>query len=299
MSTKKVHIIAVPYDSGHRELRMGKGPGHLLEHGLGDKLRAEGHDVSEHYIEAESAFTLEVGTSYEVYRSLADCVRVACEAGRFPLVLAGNCGSVLGTTAGVGPERLGVIWLDAHGDFNTPDTTASGFLDGMSLATVTGRCWSALAATIPGFSAIPDTNVIHLGVRDLDPAEKPLLANSAIKVLDAELIRRTGVSQALEPALTAWHGRVDRVYLHLDLDVLDPEEAPANQYAVPGGLTVSQVEDAIRLVGRHFPICAAAITAYDPAFDPANRMPNAAIQFAQRLLQSEQFTSAVVIPSTL
>ncbi|HYO50535.1 MAG TPA: arginase family protein, partial [Chloroflexia bacterium] len=183
---KKVQIIAVPYDSGHRGLRMGKGPGHLLEHGLTDKLSAAGHDVSVQYVEAESTFTLEVGTSYELYRSLAGCVRVACEAGRFPLVLAGNCGSVLGTTAGVRPARLGVIWLDAHGDFNTPDTTTSGFLDGMALATATGRCWSALAATIPGFSPIPDANVIQVGVRDLDPAEKTLLDNSAITVLDAD-----------------------------------------------------------------------------------------------------------------
>lgn len=284
---KKVQVIVVPYDSGYKGVRMGKGPDHLLEHGLGDRLRVEGHDVSVQYVEAESAFPLEVGTSYELYRSLAKCVRVSCEAGRFPLVLAGNCGSALGTTAGVGPARLGIIWLDAHGDFNTPDTTASGFLDGMALAMATGRCWSALAATIPGFSPIPGANVIHVGVRDLDRAEKALLDNSAIAVLNAEQIKRMGVSQPLEPALAAWSGRVDRVYLHLDLDVLDPEEATANQYAVPGGLAVSQVEEAIRLVGEHFPICAAAITAYDPAFDPGNRMPRAAIRFAQRLLQCE------------
>jgi arginase len=284
---KKVQVIAVPYDSGHRDLRMGKGPGHLLEHGLGDKLRAAGHDVSLQYIEAESAFPLEVGTSYELYRSLAKCVRGAYEAGRFPLVLAGNCGSVLGTIAGVGPARLGVIWFDAHGDFNTPDTTASGFLDGMALATATGRCWSALAVTIPGFSPIPDAYVIHLGVRDLDPAEKPLLANSAVRVLDAEQIKRTGMSQALEPALAALRSRVDRVYLHLDLDVLDPEEVAANQYAVPGGLIITQVEEAITLIARHFPICAAAITAYDPTCDPDNRMPGPATRLAERLLQSE------------
>jgi arginase len=283
---KKVQVIAIPYDSGHKNVRMGEGPGHLLEHGLGDKLRAAGHDVGVQYVEAESALPLEVGTSYELYRLLADHVRVAYKAGRFPLVLAGNCGSVLGTIAGAGPARLGVIWLDAHGDFNTPETTASGFLDGMALATATGRCWSALAATIPGFSPIPDANVIHLGVRDLDPAEKALLDNSAITVLDAEEVRRAGVSQALEPALASWRGRVDRVYFHLDLDVLDPEEATANQYAMPGGLTVSQVEEAVSLVGSHFPICAAAITAYDPSCDPDNRVPGAAIRLAERLLQS-------------
>ncbi|HEX9989423.1 MAG TPA: GNAT family N-acetyltransferase [Chloroflexia bacterium] len=285
MSMKKVQIITVPYDSGQRDLRMGKGPGHLLVHGMADRLRAEGHDVSVQYIEAESAFPLEVGTSYELYRSLANHVRAAYGAGRFPLVLAGNCGSVLGTIAGVGPERLGVVWFDAHGDFNTPDTTPSGFLDGMSLATATGRCWSALAATIPGFSPIPDANVIHIGMRDLDPAEKELLDNSAITALDAEQIKQTGVDQALEPALVAWRGRVDRVYLHLDLDVLDPEEATANQYAAPGGLTATQVVEAIELVSSHFPICAAAITAYDPTFDPNNLMPGAAIRFAQRFLQ--------------
>jgi arginase len=276
-----VRVITVPYDSGHTEERMGRGPGHLIERGLMGVLEAGGHVAALERIEADAQFTLEVKTSFGLYRRLAERVRLARTEGSFPIVLAGNCASCLGTVSGVGPVETGVVWFDAHGDFNTPETTLSGFFDGMALATLTGRCWRSLAATVPGFRPVPEANVIQVGAHDFDREEDKLLESSGITRVMRASIEQAGVRGALGPALDELGKRVRRVYLHLDLDVLDPAEAVVNEYSTPGGLMVKQVEEAISLVAERFEICACAITAYDPAYDEEGRASVAALAFAE------------------
>lgn len=277
----QIQIIQVPYDSGHRSARMGRGPECLLHGGLDAALRARGYAVRVDCVEADGAFPAEIHTAFELHRRLAGIVRSAAADAWFPLVLAGNCNSALGTVSGLGPAPVGVIWFDAHGDFNTPETTTSGFLDGMALTTLTGRCWSALSSSIPGFAPISDPNVLHLGGRDFEPAERELLGRSAVTVLGVERFRHGAVRPTLEPALTALQARVERVYLHIDMDVLDPDEATANQFASPGGLSLAQLEDAIRTIGERFVIGAAALTAYDPSYDPAGRMVGVGVRLAE------------------
>jgi arginase len=121
----RTQIIQVPYDSGYKDYRMGRGPGHIVRH-----LKAEKNfPVDE--VEVQERFALEVGTSFAVARQLAEKVCNVAGSGAFPLVLAGGCISCVGTLAGLGAPPPAIIWLDAHGDFNTPETTISGFLDGM------------------------------------------------------------------------------------------------------------------------------------------------------------------------
>src|SRR6478735_11713834 len=112
-------------------------------------------------------------------RAFAKHVHAARTARRFPVVLSGNCLAAVGVIAGLG-EGTGVIWIDAHGDFNTPQTTTRGFLDGMTLATATGKCWVELANGIEGFMPVPEDAVVLIGARDLDPGEKAALARSSI-----------------------------------------------------------------------------------------------------------------------
>lgn len=271
-----IHLIQVPYDSGHRNARMGRGPLHFHEHGAADRLRAAGHEVAESLIEVPSPFPTEIGTSFALHRALADTVRDAVAAERFPLILAGNCGSALGTVSGLrsatphDSSPVGVIWLDAHADFNTPDTTTSGFLDGMALATLTGQCWHALTSTIPGFRPVSDAHVVLVGARDIDPAEELRLARSHVIRVEAARLRVEGAGSAgaLDDALTELARRnVARVYLHIDLDVHDPADVQANQYAAPGGLAPSTVRDLVTVVAGRFEIVAAAMTAYDPTYD--------------------------------
>ena len=269
----QIHTILVPYDSGHSAARMGRGPLHFSKHGASDRLRSGGHGVVESVVDVTTTFPTEVGTSFELHRSLADRVREAVTDRAFPLVLAGNCGSSLGTVSGVraatpnDPSDIGVIWLDAHGDFNTPDTTASGFLDGTALATLTGRCWHTLTASIPGFRSVSDAHVVLVGARDFDAGEERLLAASRVMRVEAARMQADGARAALDTPLTELAHHVSRVYLHIDLDVHDPSEAQANQYAVPGGLAAGTVRELVRVVGERFSIVAAALTAYDPTYD--------------------------------
>jgi arginase len=142
----RVDLLSIPYDSGMRGARMGAGPDALLAAGLASRLTASGHEVSDTAIELpESGFFPEAQAAFALDRSLARTVSACIARGAFPMVLSGNCISCIGTVGGIGDPALGAIWFDAHGDFNTPETTRSGFLDGMSLGTLTGRCWRALA----------------------------------------------------------------------------------------------------------------------------------------------------------
>lgn len=266
-----VQLLLVPYDSGHRGRRMGDGPDHLLRQGAAAALRAGGREVQTEYVEAIGELRAEIATHFELCAGLAPRVAAAVEAGRRPVVLSGNCGIALGTLAGLaaaGMGDVGVVWLDAHGEFNTPETTTSGFLDGMGLAAITGRCWRALAATVPGHRAVADDHVLLAGVRTLDPAEGAAIAASRIGMLRGESIAEEGLAVALVPALETLARRVRRVYLHLDLDVLDPVVGRANGYATPaGGLTRGELVEAVRHVTSRFELVAAGLASYDPAFD--------------------------------
>ena len=123
-----VELIQVPYDAGHRGRRMGCGPGHFIAHGAADRLRSTGHTVTVSAVETSDAHPAEIATTFELARRLAGRVRAACRAGRFPLILSGNCSCCLGVVAGLDrSEDAAVLWLDAHADFNTPETTTSGY----------------------------------------------------------------------------------------------------------------------------------------------------------------------------
>lgn len=285
----KVQFLLVPYDSGHREWRMGRGPSFLLRHGAGSGVRALGHDVDAEYIEPSGVHnpnpptSTEIATSFSLYREIAARVRVVRESGALPIVLGGNCGVTLGAVAGDASD-VGVLWLDAHGDFNTPETTRSGFLDGMSLAVLTGRCWKEMAAGIPGFVPIPDANVILAGARDLDPAEEILLEESEVSVVRGPAVRAAGVAAAIGPALEQLAGRVRRLHFHLDADALDASEARANMFAAPGGLTIAELAEVARLAAHRFEIVSAAVTAYDPAIDATASVPGAIAGALEALL---------------
>ena len=276
----KIQFLLVPYDSGRREWRMGRGPSFLLRHGVGSSIRALGHEVDAEYVEPSGVASpnppasTEIATSFSLYRELAVRARAARTNGALPIVLGGNCGVTLGASAADGGD-VGVLWLDAHGDFNTPETTTSGFLDGMGLAALTGRCWRRMTAGIPGFCVVPDVNVILAGARDLDAPEEELLSESEVAVVRGPSIRAAGLAAALVPALDTLRERVSRLHFHLDADVLDAKEARANHYAAEGGLTIAELTEAARMAASRFEIVSVAVTSYDPAIDTNAVVPGA------------------------
>jgi arginase len=275
-----LQIIQVPYDSAHKNMRTGGGPDHFLQHGIEQVLRDGGHQVTSFRIESRASFTTEIATAFELNRLLAQQVSSAISSNLFPLVLAGNCNSCLGTTAGIGSDRLGVVWFDAHGDFNTPETTISGFLDGMGLVMLTGRCWQSLLRTIPGFSPISEANILHIGSRDLDAEEERLLQQSEIEIITPQ-VGEGRILPAIGTALDRLRGKAARMYLHVDIDVLDTGEALPNHLAVPGGLAVEVVEEAIRMIKERFELCAGAVTSFDPSYDKGDQVLTAGIRIVQ------------------
>jgi arginase len=278
----RIQLITVPYDSGHYGVRMGGGPDALIATGLAGALGKGGHDVTHvEILLPQATFAAEVQTAFALDRMLAEHVGGSVTAGALPIILSGNCISSAGTLGGLALGRIGIIWFDAHGDFNTPETTIGGFLDGMALAVATGRCWTSVAATIPGFRAVPDACVVLVGARDLDPAEGKLLDTSDVTQLPPPRFRAL-----FDSALDDLASRVTDVYLHVDLDVLDPAEGRVNVYAAPGGLRIDEVVRAIGDIGRRFAIRAAALTAYDPAFDGDGRVQAAGGRIARAIVDA-------------
>ena len=260
-----VRLIQVPWYLGREHPDLSRGPGTLAEAIGGETVVVPAPEPR--------PVPNEVADSFDVIRSVRSAVSEAVEDGRFPLVLAVNCFTSLGTVAGVGRE-VGVVWFDAHGDFHTPDSTPTGFLDGMGLAMLTGDGWNELRATVDGLRPVPAENAILVAARDLEPTEVERVAASDLRRADAD---------TLEPALDELAARVDAVYVHVDLDVLDPSVGRANVLSVDGGPGLDQLERALAAISSRFQIAAAALTAYDPSQDREHRVPEVAAALARRL----------------
>ena len=257
-------LIEVPYDLGHELVGSGAGVGPIVE--------AIGH--ASVVVDRDAPFQHEIGSAFEVLRALSRTVRAAVAAGRFPLVVAGNCASAVGTVAGLDRADLGVVWLDAHADFNTPDTTASGYFEGMALALLTGSGFDTLRGSIDGHRPVPEERVVLLA-RDVDAGEGRRLEASNVRHVEPAL---------LDGALDELAQKVGAVYLHVDLDVLDPSEGRANFLAVEGGLSLAELERAVGAVLERFDVAAAAITWYEPRVDPEGLIPPKAAVVAGRLI---------------
>jgi arginase len=253
-------LIDVPYDCGQFDARMGAGPTYLIDRGLADSLREAGHAVRRASVRLPSGFHTEWMAFAFIQEQIATLVRQAEQSGERVLILSGNCApAALGVlSADIGADTA-VVWFDAHAEFNTPETSPSGFLDGMGLAIALGHCWRARA---PMFQTnpVPEEHVILVGSRAIDDEELVRLERSRVRrsAVDPEQVVRL---------LAPLSSRVRRAYLHVDLDVIDATELRANLFASDGGPSADQVSAVIAAVGARVPIGAASITALDPTID--------------------------------
>lgn len=253
---------------------MGAGPAAIVEAGLPDRLRSAGHEAVVSEIDVADPFPTEIGTGFAVCRRLSD--RVAAAEDRFPVVLAGNCLTALGTAAGAGCDA--VIWFDQHGDLNRPESSTTGFLDGMGFAALLGRCWQPLAATIHGHKPIAIDRAALVDGRDLDPDEAAFITESGLA--------HVATDEAVAAAGTLIDAGAGRIYVHVDLDVHDPTLLRANRYATPGGPSPEALREVVVAIVRHAPVAAIAVTAYDPALDPDRRVAGAAIDLVEVALSA-------------
>jgi arginase len=262
-------LVEVPYHAGDDRHPASFGPRHLLEAGAVDIL-AERHEVTVRSVSRPGSFSDTASSSLAVNKATAALVRGAIGAGQFPLVLAGSCTTSHGVLTGMEQAQTGVVWIDAHADFNTPETTTSGFFPGMSLALVTGHCYQDYFAQIGDGIPFVEGAIALFGVRDLSPeAERERLEGSEIEVVEWGAGKpMTSVVAALDRVAH----RVPDAYLHIDMDGFTPEIAPgvADQ-PVPGGLSFEDAEMILHATSSRFKIKAATVATYTPDRDQDDR----------------------------
>jgi arginase len=267
---REIRLLIVPYELGGLRHGVGRGPERLLEFGVEKELGRCGASVRSEVLELRGSFSNEVAACFELMRMVSTRVADATRDDAFPVVLSGSCFAAVGVVAGLAEPSPGVLWFDAHGDFHTPETSLSGYIDGMGLPIVTGAAWQALHATVPGARPVPETAIVHAGGRDFDEPEVRRFEASAVTRVEPESLR---YAEPLLLALAALEPSPSGLYLHVDLDVLDSREAQANAYSVPGGPTAAQLESLVSVVLTRCPVRAASLTAYDPECDPDDRVP--------------------------
>jgi arginase len=247
---------------------MGQGPIALIESGLVEHLRTLGNEVDVASVRLSEGLHSEANALVELQRLTVPLLRDALSRQARPIILSGNCGpAALSAVAALNQSETATIWFDAHADFNTPETSRSGFLDGMGLAILTGRCWRRLATRFESFQPVLDSQVIQIGVREKDPPEVQLLQQSGIKQIPTVALAE--LPKTLKELSTP------TAYVHVDLDVIDTSEGRANGWACGGGLSLNQLRDALELIGRSVSIVAGAVTCYDPAVDMDGRIGRA------------------------
>jgi arginase len=269
-------VFAVEYDSGHHRARMGCGPRRLYEAGLKPLLTRLGRRFRHEEITIDDSYPAEIKTAFSLSRRISERVQWSLKEGLFPIVLSGNCNTAVGAISGCGSQNTAVVWFDAHGESTTPETTSSGFLDGMGISILTGRCWCRLAGTIPGFQPVPGEHILLVGSRDLDPGEIELLNDAGVSRV-AEILNQGAPISSLSKA-------VNGAYIHLDLDVLDKSEAVSNQWTSHGGLSIEQVRRNLTSIRAVMGIKGFGIASYDPEADRDGRALEAAMALSESLL---------------
>lgn len=260
---KPVALIVAPFHMGIENRAVGAGPNRLLEAGADRVLSYRDRPAQVEHVRLRDAECKDLDAVVDIGRQIRIAVRQAREQDMLPVVLAGNCNTCLGTLAGLEPDDTGIVWLDAHPDFHTPETSQSGFLDGMALAAAVGHCHEDLRGRI-GFSRpVPENRVCLLGCRDVEAGERERLEASAISD---------------EPP-----AGVEAVYLHIDMDVLDPNESPGVNYRGPGGWTLKEACATVRSVAVELPLAAVNLTNYRPDLDPEGKTAWAALELLRQL----------------
>jgi len=294
---KPVHIIGVPLDLGAGRRGVDMGPSALRIAGIGDQIAALGCTVvdkgdlpapipeTQRPADARKKYVREIA---KVCQRLRDIALKSLDAGALPLVLGGDHSLAAGSVAasaesvrGSAGLPLGLIWVDAHGDMNTPETTTSGNVHGMPLAVLLGHEPAELASI--GFSpSVRPEHTVLLGVRNLDDLEKEQIRQSGVHVFTMKDIDRDGIARIAERALAVAADGTGGIHISLDMDVCDPSIAPGVGTAVKGGLNYREAHMVMELVADSRRLLALDIVEVNPTLD----IRNATAEFAAELALS-------------
>lgn len=287
----KIDVIGVPIDLGADRRGVDMGPSAIRYAHLHNKLEELGYTVQdEGNIEVPIAEMCNITNPKLKYidciipvsRRVAGAVATSVQGGRFPLVLGGDHSLSIGSVRGAARnKKLGVIWLDAHADFNTAETTPSGNIHGMSLAILAGQGDPSLVQLWDEAVPVIDPHRIAIvGARDLDTGEKVNLQNAGAMVMGMEQVDRYGMVAVMEKAIEHVSRDVDGIWLSLDLDALDPQHAPGVGTPVPAGLTQRETHLACELIAETKKLIGMDLVEVNPILDVQNHTATLAVEFA-------------------
>jgi arginase len=284
---KNVTIIGVPMDLGADRRGVDMGPSAIRYAGVVKRLENMGFDIKDIgdiTVSRPNAYTETENHKYldqvvEANTLLAEVVSKEMEAGRFPLVLGGDHSIAMGTIAGVAKhvKNLGVIWFDAHGDLNTGETSPSGNIHGMPLAASIGIGHERLV-NIGGYSPkVKAENIVIIGARDLDAGERELIKRINMKVYTMHEIDKLGMARVMEEAIHHVSKGTDGVHLSLDLDGLDPHDAPGVGTPVIGGISYREGHLAMEILADADILVSAEFVEVNPILDQQNMTARVAV----------------------
>jgi arginase len=291
---RKIRIIGVPLDLGASRRGVDMGPSAVRVAGLEARLEALGHNVADGgNISVAIAETKHVGEEHARYlkeitdtcTKAADQVIKTLEHGETPVVLGGDHSVAAGSVSGVAEyyrrqnQQIGLIWIDAHSDLNTPETSPSGNVHGMPLAALIGLGPEALA-NICGFSpkVFPE-NTVLIGVRDIDTTEKENIKSAGLtEVYTMRDIDERGMRTVMEEALRAAGRGTAGYHVSLDMDWIDPEDAPGVGTPVRGGATYREAHLAMEIIADHGRMLSLEVVEVNPVIDEHNRTADLAVE---------------------
>lgn len=285
----QISLIGVPMDFGQDLRGVDMGPAAVRYTGLIHRLRHLGHTVRDR---GDISIPIRDEAVQEVVQEkkyLEEITRI-CESiytlghqsvneGDFPLFVGGDHSIAVGTVAAVTrhDDPMGLIWIDAHGDINTPDTSPSGNIHGMPLAILMGDGHEALVNVGRPGPKIQPENVVMIGLRDLDPVEKKRLKNSGITVFTMRDIDEQGISSVANKAVMKF-AHLKRIHLTVDMDALDPLEAPGVGTPVPGGITYREAHLLMEILADSKKLTSMDLVEINPILDVANKTAGLAVE---------------------
>ncbi|RMG22782.1 MAG: arginase [Methanobacteriota archaeon] len=288
---KKIAIIGVPQDLGASRRGVDMGPSAMRLAGLESRLKSLGHEVIDwgnitcHDIDEHTeGYQMDERLRFlpfiaDMAQHLKEAVERAVGMGYFPLVLGGDHSISIGTMAGMKKlhgGRTGIIWVDAHGDFNTPETTPSGNIHGMPFAVTAGFGVKELTQIGPS-PTISLENAVLFGARDLDPGEIGNLKKAGVKVISMSDIDRDGILRASTEAISHATKGVDHLHVSFDIDSVDPFEAPGTGTPVSGGLTYREAHFFLEMVADTNKLSSFEMVEVNPILDTRNKTANLAV----------------------
>ncbi len=301
---RKIRIIGVPLDLGQDRRGVDMGPSAVRVAGLLPRLEALGYETKDGgNVEAALAEQRTVGDPHakylkEIARSCqkqADWVKKTLEDGALPLVLGGDHSIAIGTVSGVSAwcrergKSAGLIWLDAHGDFNTPATSPSGNIHGMPLACLLGLGPRELTE-IGGFAPkVAAANTVLVGVHSLDREEKRLLREAGVKVFTMRDIDERGMRSVVEEAIAVASNGTEGICVSLDMDFIDATHAPGVGTPVRGGATYREAHLALELIADSGNLLSLEVVEVNPVLDERNRTAELAVELILSALGQKIF----------